>query len=487
MLRAFLKDSVVYGAAGILSRGISVLLVPLYTRVLSPGEYGALDMLLAFGALVNLTVALEITQAVARFYPDASSPEEKGSFASTALWFTLAAYSLFWVAGALAAPELSRFLLDTPERTGLIHLSLAVIWASGLFYFAQSQLRWQMQAARSAGVSLLMSLTTAGVSVWLVLGHELGVAALLWGQLVGSVVGAVAGLYFTRRSYRYGFQRERLAVMLRFSLPLVPSSIAVFVAMYIDRFAIKELMTLRDLGLYGVGYRLASLAGLLMLGVQAALTPLVFARYRDPETPAHLAQLFRLFVAFALLVVAGLALFAGELLLVFTTPEYVEGARVVPLLAPAILLSGMYIFAPGLGIAKRTGGIAMISTGAAVVNTVLNFTLIPFLGIEGAALASFVSGLAAFTAFMVLSQRLYPVPHRWSRLGAAALGAAVVIAVAPYVDLRFAAGPGVKAGLLLLVVVLLVVTGVVQPQELRRAWRSGRAALAASRVRTREA
>ena len=88
MLRAFLKDSVLYGAAGILSRGISVLLVPLYTRVLSPGDYGSLDMLLAFGALVNLVVALEVTQAVARFYPDAATPAEKGSLASTALWFT---------------------------------------------------------------------------------------------------------------------------------------------------------------------------------------------------------------------------------------------------------------------------------------------------------------------------------------------------------------------------------------------------------------
>lgn len=471
MLRAFFKDSMLYGAAGILSRGISLLLVPLYTRVLSPGDYGSLDMLLAFGTLVNLTVALEVTQAVARFYPEAATPSEKGGIASTALWFTLITYTAFWAAGALAAPALGGLLLDAPGRAPLIHVALAAIWAGGLFYFAQNQLRWEMQAARSAAISLLMSVTTAIFSVCLVLVARLGVAGLLWGQFAGCMLGAGAGLYMTRHSYRYGFDRARLAAMLRFSTPLVPSSIAVFVAMYVDRFAIKELMTLRDVGLFGVGYRIASIAGLLMLGFQGALTPLVFTHYRDPATPGRLAQLFRYFLAFALMVVVGLSLFAPELLMVFTTPEYVDGARVVPLMAPAIVLSGMYIFTPGLGLAKRTGSIALITICGAALNTALNFVLVPWLGIAGAALGSFSSALAVFAAYMTWSQRLYPVPHRWPRITAGVAAAVAVIAVAPHIRLGFAAGVTVKAGLLLLAAATMVAARLVEPGEVRRAWR----------------
>lgn len=472
MLRAFFRDSLLYSAAGLLSRGISVLLVPLYTRVLSPADYGALDMLMAFGALVNLTVALEVTQGVARYYPEASTPEEKGRIASTALWFTLGAFSLFLAVGAYFAPGLGTLLLDSPERASLVRLSVAGIWAGGLFYFAQSQLRWQLQAARSAAISVLMSVTTAVVSVYLVVVERAGVAGLLWGLLAGSALGAAAGLYLTRASYRYGFDRARLAVMLRFSTPLVPSSIAVFVAMYVDRFAIKELMTLDDVGLYGVGYRLASLAGLLMLGFQGALTPLVFTHYRDPETPGQLARLFRYFVAFALLVVMGLSLFASELLLVFTTPAWVAGAAVVPLLAPAVVLSGMYIFAPGLGIAKRTGGIATITIVGAALNTALNVLLVPRLGIAGAALGSFVSALAVFAAYMVASQRFYPVPHRWGRLALVVLACVVLVAAAPHLRLGLAAGIAAKLGFLVAAVGLAVAAGLVEPRELRDAWAS---------------
>jgi O-antigen/teichoic acid export membrane protein len=470
MLRAFFRDSFLYGAAGLLSRGLSVLLVPLYTRVLSPADFGALDMLMAFGALVNLTVALEVTQGVARHYPEASTPEEKGRIASTALWFTLCAFSAFWAAGVLFAPELGALLLDSPEMAPLVRLSVAAIWAGGLFYFAQNQLRWQLQAARSAAISLLMSITTAAVSLYLVVVERIGVAGLLWGLLAGSAVGAAAGLYLTRASYRYGFDRGRLAVMLRFSIPLVPSSIAVFVAMYVDRFVIKELMTLRDVGLYGVGYRVATLAGLLMLGFQGALTPLVFAHYRKPETPGELARLFRYFVAFALIIVLGLSLFAPELLLVFTTPDYVEGAAVVPLLAPAVVLSGMYIFTPGLGIAKRTAGIAAITIVGAALNTALNFLLVPRLGIAGAALGSFSAALAVFAAYMAASQRLYPVPHRWGRLAAAVLACAAVSMAAPHLRLGFAAGIAAKAGLLAAATALIVAAGLVEPRELRRGW-----------------
>jgi O-antigen/teichoic acid export membrane protein len=234
-------------------------------------------------------------------------------------------------------------------------------------------------------------------------------------------------------------------------------------------------------GLFGVGYRVASLAGLLMLGFQGALTPLVFTHYRDPETPATLARLFRWFVAFALMVVAGLSLFAPEFLRVFTTPAYVDGARVVPLLAPAVVLSGMYIFAPGLALAKRTGGMALITVAGALLNTGLNFLLVPRLGIVGAAAATFTSALAVFGMYMAASQRLYPVPHRWPRIAAAVLCAAAVMAVAPRLRLDPLAAVAAKAGLLALFAMLLVAARVVQAGEVRRAWHLVRARLSRAR------
>ncbi|HKW09752.1 MAG TPA: polysaccharide biosynthesis C-terminal domain-containing protein, partial [Gemmatimonadaceae bacterium] len=88
---------------------------------------------------------------------------------------------------------------------------------------------------------------------------------------------------------------------------------------------------------------------------------------------------------------------------------------------PAVLLSSMSIFAPGLSIEKRTTTIAIISLSVAALNTVLNFTLVPVLGIRGAALSTLVSASLGFLTYVVLSQRLYHVPHRWGALAFATI------------------------------------------------------------------
>ena len=62
MLRSFIKDSAIYAIPQIFSKGINLILLPLYTRILSPNEYGSLDLLLIFAAIINVTIALEVSQ-----------------------------------------------------------------------------------------------------------------------------------------------------------------------------------------------------------------------------------------------------------------------------------------------------------------------------------------------------------------------------------------------------------------------------------------
>ena len=85
MLRQFLKDSAIYGFSSLLTKGVGFLLLPLYTRTLSPEQYGAMDLLHVVRSVVAVTVALEIAQAMARFLPEAGSSAAKRELASTAL------------------------------------------------------------------------------------------------------------------------------------------------------------------------------------------------------------------------------------------------------------------------------------------------------------------------------------------------------------------------------------------------------------------
>src|SRR5471030_3242776 len=134
--------------------------------------------------------------------------------------------------------------------------------------------------------------------------------------------------------------------------------------------------SLEDVGLFGIGSRIAGLSALLILGIQAALTPLVYQHYREPETPHQVARLFGWFTAVALAGCLFLAVFARDLLAIFATAEYIRGASLVVFLAPALLLSQMYIFAPGIAIRKKTIWQLWVTLLSAAVSAAGNWLLV---------------------------------------------------------------------------------------------------------------
>ncbi len=435
MLRIFLRDSLFYTASNILTRGLTFLLLPLYTRVFSPEEFGALDYLTIVGSFISVTVALEIAQGLARFIPERLDDQTaKRAYASTSLWFTVFSYTLLMLLVLIFQRELAEMLLDSELKADLIVVASASFWVNGLVYLVQSQLRWELRAKASSLLSVVSALLVIVFTLVMVVWLRWGLAGALLAQILGGLVALAPGFYLTRSSYGLTFDWRRLREMLAFSIPLIPSSVGVMLALYIDRIAIKELMSLSDVGLYGVGYKVAMVVSLALVGFRGALTPLVYAHHKKESTPSDLARIFRIFCAFSLLLFAFLSLFARQIVGVLVPESYSAAATVVPILVLSVLLSSMYIFAPGLDIEKRTGMIAIINIVAAALNTVLNFAFIPILGIEGAALATLVSFFCAFCFYMWFSQKLYPAPHEWWKLLSAFAFVVVAVVLAGFVN-----------------------------------------------------
>lgn len=481
MLRRFISDSLIYAIPTFVSRGLALLLVPLYTRILSPADFGALDMLLIFGALVNLTVALEVSQGVARFYAEEQDPRSKRVYASSAFWFTVGCYALFMLLAWAYSPALSTWVTGQDGLVSAFRIGVFYIGINGIFYLLQNQFRWELSSRRYAETSLLSTGATAAAAVWFAYGLGWGLSGLLWGMAVGPALGIVYGLWRLRHSIGATFDRRRLWDMLQFSMPLVPAGLAVWGSAYIDRMMINHFLSLHDVGLYSIGFRLSSIVALLVAGVQGALMPLVFAHHREPGTPLQLARIFRVFLACALLLFLALSLLARDILVLMTTPDFYPAAVLVVYLVPAAMLAQMYIFAPGIGIAKKSHFYLWLNLAGIAVNGALGWWLIPAAGITGAALASLVGSACVFVLAMALSQRLYPVPHAWGRMIAATVVAAVLAVMIPWLaptdGLRRVSG-----GLALLVLAaVLIALGLVRRDELAQAGRELRAVRALSR------
>ena len=111
-----------------------------------------------------------------------------------------------------------------------------------------------------------------------------------------------------------------------------------------------------------------------------------------------------------------LTLFSSNIMVLMTTTSYHKASSLMIILVPAVLFASMYIFSPGISIAKKTHYIMLISVSGGVLNVILNYILIPPIGIHGAGLSTLISYAVIFVLYTVLGQRLYYIPHNWIRI-----------------------------------------------------------------------
>jgi O-antigen/teichoic acid export membrane protein len=416
MIRVFARDTVVYVIPTLITRAIGLFLLPIYTRYLAPADYGVVEILTLLYTLLNLILPLEVSQAVARFSADIKKPDDKSRYLSTAFWFTAFVFLIFVVC-AFSWPESLEAVLGIINSPQLLPLASLAMLANALLYLVLNQLRWNLQAAAYSWVSISFSITIAAVSIILIAVFHLGVLGFVWGQLTASLLALGAGLRLLWRPspVRLQFDVDNFREMVAFSAPLVLSSIAIYATLYADRWMLSMLMGVDAVGVYSVAYRIASIVALLVTGYQLALTPLVYSHYKEPQTPANIRRIFQYFLFGALMMITLIGAFAKEVVAILAGLEFVGAAYVAPWVALSVVLANLYVFAPGLFLAKKTKQIALLNLLAAAANIGTAAFLIPLIGLFGAALAALFGSAVMAILFFLSSLRYYSIPYEWKR------------------------------------------------------------------------
>jgi len=178
MLERLGKDTLLYGLSTLLVRGIQIVLIPVYSRVLGASEYGIVETMAIVGALVNLTVALEISQGMARYMADTPDKNVRRRYASTALMFGIAAYFLFVLLSALVSTPVSQWLLGDLASVLMLLAAIGALAINGIFVLVQDLLRWELRPGAYLAAGLAYALGSTGVGIFFVVGVGYG---RLWG------------------------------------------------------------------------------------------------------------------------------------------------------------------------------------------------------------------------------------------------------------------------------------------------------------------
>ena len=416
-LKSLFGDTTVYGLGAAAPSVLSLLLLPVFTRFLTPTEYGVIALLLTVEAAGNLVFRWGLDTAFLRLFYDCADMEGRQRLASSILAFLLAANGMLLAVGLFAAPGIGTGLLGTPANSGALRLVIFNTFVAGFFFIPLTLLRIERRSTRFATVMFSRAVATVAVRLLLVAGFGMGVFGfVLANLLVTMVLGVILGKWCAYL-VRPIVSRDIMVEALRFGLPQLPSGYAHLVIAWSDRYILSRYATVGDIGVYSIGVTLGLGIQYFLRPFQTAWMPFLYemmdredarATYRAVTTYAFLVLVF---------MAAALSATADDLLRFATPPDYHGAARIVPWVAMGAVLQGLYQLASvGLAITKRTAYYP-VATGLTVAASLsANLVLIPRFGIMGAAYTHVLAYGILAAAGTALSQRQYPVRHEWVRL-----------------------------------------------------------------------
>jgi O-antigen/teichoic acid export membrane protein len=411
-----LRHTSVYAAGSIAAQVVGVILVPVYTRVFSPGQYGVIDIIATVSALLTLLFIAGQDSAVARYFIDAGSAKGKREVASTGILYVAASAFLVVLILAPFSAVLAQELFKSGDYGLVFLLGLLVVPFAVTTNMFNNLLRFKFQPVKSAVLSVGVPLVQTLLTILLVVFWNSGIIGVYIAALITNLTASVAGYLLTRNEISITISAGTLKKLLSFGLPYLVLSLSLYVMTYSSRYLLNYFSGLAEVGLYGVGYRIAAVIGMVTAGFELAWGPFVMSTYREDDSGRLFARIFDYTSVVVCLAILGLSLFSRELLLLFATPAYADAFRVVPFIAASIVTYtlGAY-FAIGIGLTGRTIHIGWTGLLAALVNIAAGILLIPLWGMVGAAAASFVSYLLLSTILLAISQKLRYVPFRFGR------------------------------------------------------------------------
>ena len=425
------KHSVIYGLGGLVSRILAVLLLPLYTRYLSPSDYGKVETLIALTTVVGIALSAGIGSAFFRFYFDSPEPAARRRVLRTSFWFIMGMATLGLVVGVALAGEISQLLFGTSKDAELVAASFVGLWAGMNWTQLTNLFRVEERSAAFVSASIANILVTVGATLILVVALDKGPIGVIVGNFTGTLAVYAVLVLYRREQLGLEFDRNLLRRMNKFGLPLVPSALFLWITNFSDRIFLVKLADVHEVGLYSVGVRIASALVLLLTAFRLAWPAFAYSIDDDAAARRTYAYVLTYLVVVTTWVATGLALLSPWIVRWITSkPDYESASRVVgPLAFSTVAFAGYMVVAIGVGRSRRTQFNWVVTGAAAIVNIVLNLILIPPYGMMGAAIATIAAYTTMFVGMAWWSQRIYPVAYQWRRVGTAAAAGVVIVAI----------------------------------------------------------
>jgi O-antigen/teichoic acid export membrane protein len=412
LIRALLKDSIIYGLAEAGSRFAAVLLMPIYTRVFDPAQYGLLDLLTVTSTALVLLSGMQIDSGVARSYFEAKKIGRDKELVGTGLiLYVLSIMS--W--GALSAVGFYTWFYGYGNVTWVHALPLLLILGPsqvlGLWLLL---LRLERQRYSFALFSIGDIVTSALFSVLSVVIFQWDVLGVLWSLFTSKLLWALIGLKLLAGRFRIIWHGGYATEILTYGVPIVPSVLTRWGQNYANRFVLVAMLTMVEVGIFTVAVKVAMAVFLVDTAFRLAWTPYSLELMGKSGSKEKYARTLEFYLVGMLGVCAVVGALGWCMVKVLSADAYLPAGRLVGFIAMGFLWNGSFqILAIGINIVRKTYlGVVGFTIGG-IVNVAGLWITVSQWGLMTGAITYLLGAITTALVTLIISQYHYRIPYRY--------------------------------------------------------------------------
>ena len=422
-LKQLTKDTAVYGISTMVGRFLSFLLVPFYTNIFHPAEYGIIANIYIFIGIFNILYVYGMDAAYLKFAGLPSDKNKKDIFSTPYLSVFVSGIFLSLLMILVRGPLF--YLLEVPPGYYyLMYYSAGILFLDSITVIPFIQLRLQRKAKKFASFKIINIVVNIVLNLVLILKYRLGIEAVLISNLFASLASLLILLPGILKDFHLSFDITLLKKLLKFGLPYLPAGLSSMLIQGIDRPILGKMTDLDTVGIYNACYKLGIFMMLFVNMFQYAWQPFFLQNAEEKNAKEIFSKVLTYFTLASALILVTLSLFIDNIVAIpllhgrtLIDSAYWGGISIVPVILFGYLFNGLYvIFTAGIYIEEKSIYIPLITGIGAAVNIIVNVLLIPVWGIMGAAFATLASYIAMAAGLYIVTQKFYRIEYEIAKL-----------------------------------------------------------------------
>lgn len=409
----------IYAIGNVIRYMTSFVMLPIYTRYLTPADYGVLELLSTIVDFVGILLGMRIGEAVFRYYVEQESSKQKNTVIMTAMVLVALTFGFGVLVMVVLALPISGLVFGSADYMHYVQLFAVIMLLQALAEVPLILMRAQQRPWLFVSFSTLKLLLQVGFNIYFVVLLDLKVEGVIYSGLISSAIFAILLLVYVistiglvRPDYSLGRK------MIGFSLPLMLSGLGAFYLTFGDRYFLRVYSDLSEIGIYALGYKFGFLLGyMIWVPFSNVWDTQKYHIHKQTDGKLVFQRTFLLLSFVTILLGLGMSLFVEDVLRVMSAPEFWPASHIVPVIVVAYIVQ-MWTFYCSLGIYLRgnTMQMAYSTAIASVAITVTYFLLIPPFGGMGAAVATLLAFLVRLIWVDWAARKHYDMELPWGRV-----------------------------------------------------------------------